>query len=57
MFDDEDPFVITKTIPLLASAQPEGYVLNAEDCDDDDDDISLMLMKYVEMLQTTIVTR
>ena len=37
--DDEDGYGdLNNTLP---HAQPEGYVLNAEDCDDDDDDISL----------------
>ena len=36
--DDEDGFGdLNNTLP--ACAQPEGYVLNAEDCDDDDDDV------------------
>ena len=36
--NDEDGFGdLNYTLP--ACAQPEGYVLNAEDCDDDDDDV------------------
>ena len=39
MDDDEDGYGdLNNTLPH--HAQPEGYVLNAEDCDDDDDDIS-----------------